>query len=240
MGHSTHPASRIRDALDRSAFGAGRGERPHSRLISGSPDQVWSVIRRLRAGATREYASFDDPGYLVRSGVAERIIALGPSTMRPMIERGVAVRQITTRSGLQLDGEFGTILWSQGAAARVVQRLPFKAGVIDRSIALLPADLSVFANGMLVVTDPIVVRLILAQHTDLWRAGGTVAPADGPPEHLRPLLPALLSGDVDSTAAAAAGLSMRTFSRRVAELLVLLGARSRFQAGVEAARRGWL
>ena len=36
------------------------------------------------------------------------------------------------------------------------------------------------------------------------------------------------------------GLSLRTVRRRVADLMTELGADSRFQAGVEAARRGWL
>lgn len=240
MQNGTDQVAVMRDALDRLDFDAERGERPRSRLVNGTPDQVWDVVRRLRTGARHEYVSFDDPGHLVRSGIAERIIAFGPDTLRPMIDRGVVVRQLTTRAGLQADSGLGTILWSQGAAARVVDRLPFKAGVIDRSIALVPADLAVFANGILVVTDPILVRLITVQHAELWRTGEAVADTDGPPEHLRVLLPALVSGDIDSAAAAKAGMSMRTFSRRVGELLALLGARSRFQAGVEAVRRGWL
>jgi hypothetical protein len=36
------------------------------------------------------------------------------------------------------------------------------------------------------------------------------------------------------------GLTPRTFSRRVAELQELLYARTRFQIGVQAARRGWI
>ena len=36
------------------------------------------------------------------------------------------------------------------------------------------------------------------------------------------------------------GISLRTTRRRVAALMAELGADSRFQAGVEAVRRGWL
>jgi DNA-binding NarL/FixJ family response regulator len=35
-------------------------------------------------------------------------------------------------------------------------------------------------------------------------------------------------------------MSLRTVRRRVAEVMAELGADSRFQAGVEATRRGWL
>ena len=38
----------------------------------------------------------------------------------------------------------------------------------------------------------------------------------------------------------ALGISLRTVRRRVAEITDDLGADSRFQAGVEAVRRGWL
>ncbi|MFC6678324.1 response regulator transcription factor [Nonomuraea ferruginea] len=36
------------------------------------------------------------------------------------------------------------------------------------------------------------------------------------------------------------GVSVRTVRTRFAEAMTELGAQSRFQAGVEAARRGWL
>jgi len=36
------------------------------------------------------------------------------------------------------------------------------------------------------------------------------------------------------------GLSLRTVRRRVAELMIELGVDTRFQAGAEAAKRGWL
>jgi len=60
------------------------------------------------------------------------------------------------------------------------------------------------------------------------------------PTHLRPVLEALLAGLTDETAAARLGISGRTYSRRVGELLSALGTTSRFRAGAEAARRGWL
>lgn len=240
MAEVSDPALALRSALDRASFGAERGERPRPRLVRGSADQVWGVVRKLRARVRYEYMSFDDPSYLIRSRVSERIISLGPSTMRPMIDRGVHVRQITTKVGLQADADHGTILWSHGADARVVDRLPFKVGVLDRSVALIPSDLAVFANGMLVVNDPIVVRLIIAQQRSMWASGDAVTAIDGPPEHLQSLLPMLTSGQSDAVAAASAGMSMRTYSRRVAELMTLLGVRSRFQAGAEAVRRGWL
>lgn len=53
----------------------------------------------------------------------------------------------------------------------------------------------------------------------------------------RSILAALGAGFVDGHAAKLVGLSDRTFARRVAELMTLFGATSRFQLGMQAARR---
>lgn len=61
-----------------------------------------------------------------------------------------------------------------------------------------------------------------------------------PPRRLRSVLETLASGATDQAAQRTLALSSRTFSRRTSELLSALGARSRFQAGVEAAHRHWV
>ncbi|MEV0001530.1 hypothetical protein AB0H28_04490 [Micromonospora sp. NPDC050980] len=68
-----------------------------------------------------------------------------------------------------------------------------------------------------------------------------VSPRRAPvPEHLVPVLAQLLTGAPDTAACRRLNMSPRTFSRRVAELLDHIGVESRFQAGVEAVRRGWV
>ncbi|MCX4404281.1 DNA-binding response regulator [Streptomyces sp. NBC_01764] len=54
----------------------------------------------------------------------------------------------------------------------------------------------------------------------------------------REVLYALGSGMTDVTASRELGISLRTYRRRVAELLVALDAGSRFQAGVRAGELG--
>jgi DNA-binding NarL/FixJ family response regulator len=54
------------------------------------------------------------------------------------------------------------------------------------------------------------------------------------------LLRQLAAGAKDEQIARTLGLSLRTVRRRVAGLLIELGVDTRFQAGVEAVRRGWL
>lgn len=57
-------------------------------------------------------------------------------------------------------------------------------------------------------------------------------------EQARQVLYALGSGMTDVTASRELGMSLRTYRRRVAELLVALGADSRFQAGMRAGELG--
>ncbi|PPK65586.1 hypothetical protein V5P93_005058 [Actinokineospora auranticolor] len=80
-------------------------------------------------------------------------------------------------------------------------------------------------------------------HDALWAALPRVAfDADTrvPPRHLRPVLESLADGATDQAAQRQLAMSSRTFNRRTSELLAMLDARSRFQAGVEAARRRWV
>lgn len=59
-------------------------------------------------------------------------------------------------------------------------------------------------------------------------------------EQIRLLLAQLASGAKDEHIARTLGLSLRTVRRRIAALMSDLGVDTRFQAGAEAVRRGWL
>ena len=63
---------------------------------------------------------------------------------------------------------------------------------------------------------------------------------DGARRTALPLLVLMAGGAVDEQIARALGVSVRTVRRRIATLLAELGADSRFQAGAEAVRRGWI
>jgi DNA-binding NarL/FixJ family response regulator len=54
------------------------------------------------------------------------------------------------------------------------------------------------------------------------------------------MLTLLVSGLKDEAIARQLGWSLRTMRRRTSRLHELLGADNRFQAGVNAARRGWI
>ena len=64
--------------------------------------------------------------------------------------------------------------------------------------------------------------------------------ATGHPDARRFLLEQLMAGATDEVIARRLGIGLRTVRRRIAELMTDLGVDTRFQAGAEAVRRGWL
>ncbi|WP_336204157.1 response regulator transcription factor [Nonomuraea sp. LPB2021202275-12-8] len=76
----------------------------------------------------------------------------------------------------------------------------------------------------------------------LWRSALPLpaAPSSGQADLPDPELFTLLAAGLkDEAVARQLGVSLRTVHRRVSELMDRLGARTRFQAGLLAARRGW-
>ena len=68
---------------------------------------------------------------------------------------------------------------------------------------------------------------------------GSVAPVVPTNEELA-ILQFLVEGHKDDVVAARLGLARRTYRRRFESVMAKLGAKSRFQAGVIAAERGWV
>ncbi|WP_254552721.1 response regulator transcription factor [Kitasatospora sp. MMS16-BH015] len=64
--------------------------------------------------------------------------------------------------------------------------------------------------------------------------GGGISPAE------LELLKMIAAGSTDQAAANRLGISLRTVRRRMEELMNRLEATSRFEAGLKAAKRGWL
>ena len=129
---------------------------------------------------------------------------------------------------------------TQPARARqawTVPEIPFK---LDRQVIILPANLQLVTAGTLIVRDRQAVESLIARHRPL-RAAVQPLPAGGnePPGYLVAVLHQLVRGATDAVAAAELGISPRSYSRRISDLVALLGVATRFQAGVEAARRGW-
>lgn len=129
--------------------------------------------------------------------------------------------------------------------------LPQGTVFIDRRTMILtgPAAAPSSAHGprhrmYTMSTEPALVSGAYALFEAAWATATDLAAffdADRPrivDAQAREVLYALGSGMTDMTASRELGMSLRTYRRRVAELLVALGADSRFQAGMRAGEWG--
>lgn len=129
-----------------------------------------------------------------------------------------------------------------GEQVRVLPDLPTRMLVVGDSHVLLPDPLGYADMPLAVVRQRAVVEAATQWFELLWERAATPAVAARGARHdqRRFLLQQLAAGEHDEQIARRLGLSLRTVRRRVADLMTELGADSRFQAGVEAARRGWI
>lgn len=133
-----------------------------------------------------------------------------------------------------------------GAEVRTVPDVPMDATVIDEALAVLPnARQDGRTDGVAMFRLPSVVSTIVELFERVWPSAVSLIASDVPvgtelSERERELLALLSAGCTDESAAARLGVSVRTVRRMMSTIMNRLGARSRFQAGVKAADRGWL
>ena len=130
---------------------------------------------------------------------------------------------------------------SAGEEIRLLPHVPTRMSIVGRGRGLLP-DMPGAANlRSLVLRDPGLVSLMRNYFEELWDKAVVLPEDDHDEQEARRLLLAeLADGARDEQIAESLGIGLRTVRRRVAHLLDDLGVDTRFQAGVEAVRRGWL
>jgi DNA-binding CsgD family transcriptional regulator len=141
---------------------------------------------------------------------------------------------------------------AKGARVRIAAQLPTRLTIIDGAIAVVPAKQQTSGGNALVIKGTGVITALAAFFEQSWASAQPlplhdvdvpVALADGeqqPRPNDRVLLRLLSLGLKDEAVARHLGVSVRTTRRQIADLLMRLQASSRFQAGIQAARRGWL
>ena len=108
-----------------------------------------------------------------------------------------------------------------GAQIRVTPEEINETIILDRRVVILAGDRKAGRRGYSVITQPEVVQGVQSLFETAWRSAVDLAAYDAQVAEIRRL-----------------GLSLRTYRRRVAELMAALGAESRFQAGVRARELG--
>ncbi|MEV7008833.1 DNA-binding response regulator [Streptosporangium sp. NPDC051022] len=121
--------------------------------------------------------------------------------------------------------------------------LPHETIIIDDRIAILAGPSVRGTRTYTVVRSPDVVRSVSSLFRATWETAVGLAEfrRARPPvldQESRRILTVLGAGYKDETAARELGLSLRTYRRRVAELMKALDAGSRFEAGLRAHELG--
>ncbi|WP_406270137.1 LuxR C-terminal-related transcriptional regulator [Nocardia sp. NBC_00881] len=134
---------------------------------------------------------------------------------------------------------------ASGAQARTLPEPPFKLIISDdeRASLVLHADERRPDPMGLRITGSSTLDLLIKTFEVLWALAAPISvnpTAEALDERDRAILTLMGLGATDDTIARRLGMSRRTVVRRTARLLERLGASTRFQAGVQATRRGWL
>ena len=132
-----------------------------------------------------------------------------------------------------------------GEHVRILAEVPCRLAITGTAAALMSEEFGLPTERRLVIRQPGLVEALTLMFEGLWEKAMSVPGLDPQPDaegasDQRLLLLELAGGAKDEQIARALGMSVRTVRRRVADLMDDLGADSRFQAGVEAVRRGWI
>lgn len=218
-----------------------------------------AIARRLAEiteSARHKVQAFDRPPYVgdPRQG---NVIAPG------MADRGVSFAVIYHQDAMNIPGRMRAIVVGEDHHERTrVGDSPIKMVLVDDRVAIVSVHRDTPpADAMMMVNDPTLVRLLSLLFELCWEYAvplqfrATPAPStpsdqqdqQEPPEPPlvrtdfdRGLFALLVAGLTDRDIAEGLNWTDRTVRRRVHEMMIHLGARTRFQAGYEAVLRGWV
>lgn len=238
--------SRRREELDRTRLAAHELLAEMSADERHRPEDIVEVIVGREAIATRfeqlltsireELLVLDRPPYVAE---AER----SDTAVRSLLHTAVTVRGIYAPEALDLPGalEAARDAARVGEQSRVHADVPMKLAIGDRRLAILPISVDQAVDAALCIRTSALLDALVQLFDLLWaQATPIVAPDDEGSASDRDLAALLASGAKDDVIARHLGTSTRTLSRRVADLMDHLHVRTRFQAGVQAVRLGWL
>lgn len=201
---------------------------------------------QLQRGAKEEVLALDKPPYVCPPGVNQDEL--------DGLSRGVAYRAVYDRKALEVPGQPECLHEhvQAGEQARVIADVPVKLAIADRRLALVPLSARESrARGAVLVHSSTMLDALTGLFETLWELA---VPATFPsalerskngkkaglsPEDER-VLALVAAGFKDEAIASQLGIGLRTVRRRINRMMKALGATTRFQAGLQAARRGWL
>lgn len=212
-------------------------------VVTGAP-AVAQRFLQLQLGAAEEVCALVTGNPVVVSGMeneAEEQAAV----------RGVRYRVVVERAVLDLPHGLTELTAALGRdeQVRVVDRVPTKLVVADRSLAMVPLTSRTAEPAALVVHASGLLELLAGLFESVWRealplrlgaSGVTEVQPDGPDATDLEVLSLLLAGLTDASVAKQLDVGLRTVQRRVRRLMELAGVTTRMQLGWHAWERGWV
>ncbi|WP_351222318.1 helix-turn-helix domain-containing protein [Streptomyces sp. NPDC002133] len=200
---------------------------------------------QLQLGATDEVCALVTGKPVVMSGTDNE-------AEEQAAQRGVAYRIVIEREVLALPSGLTEVSASLGRdeQVRVVDRVPTKLVVADRTLAMVPLTGRGSEPSALVVHASGLLESLMGLFEAVWRDAlplrlGTGAQltedaAPGPDATDLEILSLLLAGMTDASVAKQLELGLRTVQRRVKGLMELTGVTTRLQLGWHAYEKGWV
>lgn len=184
------------------------------------------------------------PGRLPRTRVDHRTRVANLYSLR----RGIDTRALYQHAALRdrHTRAYLTELAANGAKIRFAPSVPGRSLVVDRTVALLPIPTEdPGRHGLAVVREPNVIAWIIATFEQLWAEALPLEDVitrrhdDTELDQTRAAILRLMAeGEKDEAISRRLSISVRTCRRHIADYMAQVGATSRFQAGVIAARAG--
>ncbi|MEV7024829.1 helix-turn-helix transcriptional regulator [Kitasatospora sp. NPDC093558] len=164
-----------------------------------------------------------------------------------LLARGVRIRTVYLDSVRNHAATLEHVHWisEHGGQVRTAPTLPTRMIIVDRARALIPVSSDDATTGAVLLSGQGTLTALCALFEGVW-------------DHAQPLgqeavrdrndltsqeatvIKLLSDGHTDEAISKRLGVSPRTARRITSDLLERLDARSRFQAGANAVRRGWL
>jgi DNA-binding CsgD family transcriptional regulator len=190
----------------------------------------------------------------------QEVLALQPSFSPSMIEacrpldmrclrRGVSLRTVVRRQAVEnpLTLAYLRETVALGAQVRFTDRVLERLVAYDRTLAVVPVDPEQSSRGALVIRQPGLLASMIRLFEEIWRDADDLSTLLEPGEDKeqltdveREVLRILCEVDKDEIGARRMGVSLRTFRRYVADLMLRLEAANRFHAAMLAKERGWI
>ena len=211
--------------------------------VLNSLDEIAAVTAEAVAAGTQQIRTFRSLSPRTRAVFASPLHSHEEPTL------GVSGNQLDYTTVydteiLEIDGALEILEARErgGERFRLTSSVPFSAVIVDETAAIVDVsafDPSGFGSALIRARAMVLALIALSDH--LWDLGSPLNVGGAATERRDQMILSLLAaGAPDATIARQTGVSQRTVERRVRALMDQLGAGTRFQAGVQAARRGMI